>query len=358
MSEAPSPKPAPGLLRPSVRDLGEPESGLRLLGVLLEPFPSCLGGSPRPYTHRGSAGPRWQAQVAPWRSSLLSAWTAGRSHGSASHTANQLDNFPVLNIDSGPPDLSAADWTLVVDGLVTTPLRLDRDAWLALPRTPETREFHCVEGWSVAAGLVGSACGGAVPAGWAAGAGPVRHLPRLRRRLPGQSYPGRGAGARRPARRHPGRRPLPPAHGGPLRLVVPTQLGYKYVKWVVRLEVTACGPRDTGRATAATRPRRRWGEAKRREQTPAPVAFPIGLLKNFKSSQLSECPRNRGWGFSRPTGFERRSNGLWANRTDRRRPQSHKVSRHHATILTITVEWPCRTSAIRGDQGAAIRRGT
>jgi methionine sulfoxide reductase catalytic subunit len=32
-------------------------------------------------------------------------------------------------------------------------------------------------------------------------------------------------------------RPLPPEHGGPLRLVVPTQLGYKSVKFVGRIEV-------------------------------------------------------------------------------------------------------------------------
>ena len=31
---------------------------------------------------------------------------------------------------------------------------------------------------------------------------------------------------------------LPARHGGPLRLVVPWQLGYKSVKWVVRIEIT------------------------------------------------------------------------------------------------------------------------
>ena len=33
--------------------------------------------------------------------------------------------------------------------------------------------------------------------------------------------------------------PLPPKHGGPLRLVVPKQLGYKNVKWVARIELSA-----------------------------------------------------------------------------------------------------------------------
>ena len=33
--------------------------------------------------------------------------------------------------------------------------------------------------------------------------------------------------------------PLPAKHGGPVRLVVPDQLGYKSVKWVERIEITA-----------------------------------------------------------------------------------------------------------------------
>jgi DMSO/TMAO reductase YedYZ molybdopterin-dependent catalytic subunit len=33
-------------------------------------------------------------------------------------------------------------------------------------------------------------------------------------------------------------RALPADHGGPVRLAVPKQLGYKSVKWVTRIEVT------------------------------------------------------------------------------------------------------------------------
>jgi DMSO/TMAO reductase YedYZ molybdopterin-dependent catalytic subunit len=32
-------------------------------------------------------------------------------------------------------------------------------------------------------------------------------------------------------------RPVPPDHGGPVRLKIPTQLGYKSAKWVSRIEL-------------------------------------------------------------------------------------------------------------------------
>ena len=164
----------------------------------------------------------------------------GRSRGSASHTANQLDNFPVLNIESGPPDLSAADWQLVVDGLVATPLHLDRAAWLALPRMTETRDFHCVEGWSVDR------------LGWS-GVSVEELIRQAEPRAQGQfvtfhAYGGSYSDSLTLAEAQApdtlladglDGRPLPAAHGGPLRLVIPSQLGYKNVKWVVRLEVTA-----------------------------------------------------------------------------------------------------------------------
>ncbi len=136
--------------------------------------------------------------------------------------------------------MAAADWVVVVDGLVENKLHLDRTAWLALPRTQETRDFHCVEGWSVG------------HLGWE-GVRVADLLNLAKPQAQGQfvtfyAYTGvysdslTLAEARAPetllADSLDGK-PLPPDHGGPLRLVIPSQLGYKNVKWVVRLEVTS-----------------------------------------------------------------------------------------------------------------------
>jgi DMSO/TMAO reductase YedYZ molybdopterin-dependent catalytic subunit len=153
--------------------------------------------------------------------------------------AGLLADFPVLDVE-GPPDRAAADWVVEVDGLVDTPLRLDRSAWLALPRTQETRTFHCVEGWSVDhLGWEGVRVSELLSrAGLQAGA----------RFVTFHAYSGRYTDSLSLVEAQAPETlladaldaaPLPAAHGGPLRLVIPSQLGYKNVKWVVRLEVTA-----------------------------------------------------------------------------------------------------------------------
>jgi hypothetical protein len=166
------------------------------------------------------------------------ARTGSRSAGSG--PAGLLENFPVLNVESGPPAVAAARWVVRVDGLVEGTLSIDRAAWLGLPRTQETRDFHCVEGWSVdhvgwegvrVADLLSLAkpqAGGRFVTFHAYGGTYSDSLTLAEAQAPetllADSLDGK---------------PLPPAHGGPLRLVIPSQLGYKNVKWVARLEVTA-----------------------------------------------------------------------------------------------------------------------
>ena len=173
---------------------------------------------------------------------LIAALTLdhSRGHHTGSHAANPLADFPVLNIESGPPAVSAVDWQLTVDGLVTTPLQLDHAAWQTLPRATETRDFHCVEGWSVdhlrwsgvaVAELLRRAeplAQGRFVTFHAYGGDYSDSLTLAEAQAPDTFLADSLDGA-----------PLPAAHGGPLRLVIPTQLGYKNVKWVVRLEVTA-----------------------------------------------------------------------------------------------------------------------
>ena len=61
---------------------------------------------------------------------------------------DQFGPFPVRSVDP-VPDVPPEKWVVKVDGLVDTPLTLDRTAWTGLQRMDETVDFHCVEGWTV-----------------------------------------------------------------------------------------------------------------------------------------------------------------------------------------------------------------
>jgi DMSO/TMAO reductase YedYZ molybdopterin-dependent catalytic subunit len=151
---------------------------------------------------------------------------------------DQFGSFPVRSVDP-VPDVPPDEWVVKVDGLVDEPLTIDRTAWGDLQRMNETADFHCVEGW----GVDDVRWGGVAPtvlldqAGVKPGAryaifhayGGVYlstlplELIRDSKTMLADSLNGQ---------------PLPPKHGGPLRLVVPKQLGYKNVKWVERIELS------------------------------------------------------------------------------------------------------------------------
>ncbi len=174
--------------------------------------------------------------VAAFRALSGPAGSAVSSVGDA--VKDRLGPFPVRSVDR-VPETPLSQWTVKVDGLVDTPLTVDYATWQGLARVDETVDFHCVEGW----GVTNVHWGGVAPSVLLdeAGVRPeakfvVVHaesgdyfstLPLDLIRHPETLLADTLAGE-----------PLPHDHGGPLRLVVPVQLGYKNVKWVSRLEVT------------------------------------------------------------------------------------------------------------------------
>ena len=120
------------------------------------------------------------------------------------------------------------------------------DLLAGLPRVESVTELKCVEGWSEVVHWGGVRFADVAAArGWP--------LDRFAVRVARDA--GRGcttSGWTRPA--PPSRRrccatrlagePLPPAHGGPLRLVIPVKYGIKNLKWVGRIEFTDARPAD------------------------------------------------------------------------------------------------------------------
>lgn len=145
----------------------------------------------------------------------------------------------------------ATPYSLSLDGLVENPQRLDYAALRALPRTVQTSDFHCVEGWDVRD----------VP--WSGVrlevlAGLVRPKPEARYVI----FHSLGHTRSRPGGldhyveclpladlQNPDLEyllaldldgaPLTLGHGAPMRLVCPYDLAYKGAKFITRLEFSA-----------------------------------------------------------------------------------------------------------------------
>jgi len=135
-----------------------------------------------------------------------------------------------------PKDLPAAEgWELTVDGLVSRPLTLKLPDLQAMPSRSQVTALACEEGWSYVAEWSGV---------------PLEHILRAAGIRPEAKYIiyfsvekdwwdsldlndafhpqtlvtiGMNGGA------------LPAAHGGPMRMRVPRQLGYKSVKYITKL---------------------------------------------------------------------------------------------------------------------------
>jgi DMSO/TMAO reductase YedYZ molybdopterin-dependent catalytic subunit len=135
-------------------------------------------------------------------------------------------------------------YTLVVDGLVERPLTFTLAALRAMPLQTQITRHDCVEGWSVIGKWRGVQLADVIAAARPTTAARYAIFSCFDRDETGTNY---YESLSLPQAAHPqallaldlNDAPLDPDHGAPVRLRVPTQLGYKSAKWVRRIELAA-----------------------------------------------------------------------------------------------------------------------
>ena len=147
--------------------------------------------------------------------------------------------WPVLDA-FGPPDIDLDEWQFEIGGLVESSLALNWEEFQKLPRVKVFADMHCVTRWSRLGNLWEGISTAEVMAR-------VRVLPQARyvlvnaydgdwtTNLPLDDFLAEDALL---ADTHDGE-PIPPEHGGPLRLVVPRLYAWKSAKWVRGIELMA-----------------------------------------------------------------------------------------------------------------------
>ncbi len=146
-------------------------------------------------------------------------------------------DFPVLHFGK-VPQFDKRTWDFRVEGLVENPVRLTFDEFISLKKTEIVSDFHCVTGWSrfdnrwegVRFSDIGELAKPKMNARFATikcDGGYTTSLPLAELMEPDVLFAYGLDG-----------KPLEPAHGGPLRLVVPKKYAYKSAKWVRRAVFT------------------------------------------------------------------------------------------------------------------------
>lgn len=146
-------------------------------------------------------------------------------------------DLPVLHVGK-VPKFDKDTWDFRVEGLVEKPLRLTYDEFLALEKTVDISDFHCVMGWS----RLGNKWEGVRFSVIARMAAPESSA-RFATIVAEGEY--KTSLSLKDLMEHDvlfayrlDDKPLEPVHGAPLRLVVPIKYAYKSAKWVRKVVFT------------------------------------------------------------------------------------------------------------------------
>jgi DMSO/TMAO reductase YedYZ molybdopterin-dependent catalytic subunit len=148
-----------------------------------------------------------------------------------------FDRFPLNTYDVDDPGVIFENWTLAVSGAVQKPGEYTLAQIQSLPRIRQNTRHVCVEGWDVI-GRFGGAC--LADFLTMVGADPSARFVTVS--CADDYYESLDMATAR----HPQTllcyemydRPLTREHGAPLRLTIPTKIGYKQAKYLTDLKVT------------------------------------------------------------------------------------------------------------------------
>ena len=185
----------------------------------------------------------------PWRDRILgggvrfSDWASARTfrstHLAPTYGAADVvpfERFPYNYYDVLEPNIDFAGWSLKVDGLVSRPGTYGLEQIRRLPKISQNTRHVCVEGWDAIGSFAGARLGDFLDL---AGADPqaryiavtcadnyYESIDRATARQPQTLLCYEMYG-----------KPLDRGHGAPLRLHMPTTLGYKQAKYLMTLSV-------------------------------------------------------------------------------------------------------------------------
>ena len=186
----------------------------------------------------GGAGILWGAKAADLFGRVLAPITAADRTGLSSFIPTAA-RFRIYSVVGRLPERDPAVYRLRVTGLVDQPLDLSYDDLKAMTPLRLVKDFQCVTGWRVEdVPWVGVRLADLLDrAGVQAGAGALTF----------RSFDGVYTESltmqqgRRPdvmvAYSMQDDEPIPPVHGGPVRLYVAPMYGYKSIKWLEEVEV-------------------------------------------------------------------------------------------------------------------------
>jgi DMSO/TMAO reductase YedYZ molybdopterin-dependent catalytic subunit len=185
-----------------------------------------------------------------WQEGLLkkglgfSDWASARLFRPG-HLATTFDNseltpppkFPINGYDVDDPGVDLDNWTLTVSGAVQKPGQYKLSQFQALPRVRQNTRHVCVEGWDVIGRFGGARLSDFLQM---VGADPTAKF--ITVNCADDYYESLDM----PTALHPQtllcyemyEQPLTRAHGAPLRLQIPTKIGYKQAKYLTELKVT------------------------------------------------------------------------------------------------------------------------